>query len=118
MSSWRDGERGALRTPQIPLWVKRMGGMAVVKVPYANAGQGVWTIVNDEELAAFMLIQHHYQSFIVQARADRRPRRSPSTHPVPRPRRALEFPGVCTGALPTLLLGEQRLRRVLRCGSR
>lgn len=54
---------------QIPLWVKRMGGMAVVKVPYANAGQGVWTIVNDEELAAFMLIQHHYQSFIVQARA-------------------------------------------------
>lgn len=53
---------------QIPLWVKRMGGMAVVKVPYANAGQGVWTIVNDEELAAFMLIPHHYSAFIVQAR--------------------------------------------------
>ena len=56
---------------QIPLWVKRMGGMAVVKVPYANAGQGVWTIVNDEELAAFMLITHHYSAFIVQARSAR-----------------------------------------------
>lgn len=56
---------------QIPLWVKRMGGMAVVKVPYANAGQGVWTIVNDEELAAFMLISHHYSAFIVQARTTR-----------------------------------------------
>jgi hypothetical protein len=72
--------RGAPRAPQIPLWVKRMGGMAVVKVPYANAGQGVWTIVNDEELAAFMLIQHHYQSFIVQARPDSRPGGAPRTH--------------------------------------
>lgn len=25
---------------EIPLWVKSMGGHAVVKVPYSNAGQG------------------------------------------------------------------------------
>ncbi len=98
---------------QIPLWVKRMGGMAVVKVPYANAGQGVWTIVNDEELAAFMLIQHHYQSFIVQVRPGSRPGAAPRITPEPRPRCSQEQPGVCMGALPTLLLGERRLRRPL-----
>jgi hypothetical protein len=36
------------------------------QVPYTNAGLGVWTIVNEEELAAFMRTPHHYESFIVQ----------------------------------------------------
>ncbi len=36
---------------------------------YANAGMGVWTIVNEEELQAFMRTPQHYHSFIVQARA-------------------------------------------------
>ena len=35
----------------------------------ANAGQGVWTIVNGQELDAFMALEHHYHSFIVQVRA-------------------------------------------------
>ena len=35
---------------EVPLWVKKMGGHAVVKVPYSNAGQGVYTIVTEEEL--------------------------------------------------------------------
>jgi glutathione synthase/RimK-type ligase-like ATP-grasp enzyme len=55
-----------VRKAEVPLWVGRMGGIAVVKVPYANAGQGVWTIVNQQELNDFMAIDHHYDSFIVQ----------------------------------------------------
>ncbi|CAK9227652.1 unnamed protein product [Sphagnum jensenii] len=53
--------------PEVPLWVRRMGGLAVVKVPYANAGQGVWTITNPGELKQFMDIEHRYDRFIVQA---------------------------------------------------
>jgi glutathione synthase/RimK-type ligase-like ATP-grasp enzyme len=52
--------------PEVPLWVQRMGGLAVVKVPYANAGQGVWTITNPGELKQFMDIEHRYDRFIVQ----------------------------------------------------
>lgn len=52
--------------PEIPLWVGRMGGLAVVKVPYANAGQGVWTITHEEELQEFMALEHRYDRFIVQ----------------------------------------------------
>ncbi|XP_057872299.1 uncharacterized protein LOC131078579 isoform X2 [Cryptomeria japonica] len=53
--------------PEIPLWVRRMGGLAVVKVPYANAGQGVWTITSESELKEFMDLEHRYDRFIVQA---------------------------------------------------
>ncbi|KAI5057559.1 hypothetical protein GOP47_0027574 [Adiantum capillus-veneris] len=53
--------------PEVPLWVRRMGGLAVVKVPYANAGQGVWTITHSGELQEFMDIEHRYDRFIVQA---------------------------------------------------
>ena len=35
---------------EIPLWVRKLGGHAVIKVPYSNAGQGVYTIVTEEEL--------------------------------------------------------------------
>ena len=52
--------------PEVPLWVRRMGGLAVVKVPYANAGQGVWTITHENELKEFMDIKHRYDRFIVQ----------------------------------------------------
>jgi hypothetical protein len=65
----------AVRTPEtirdvsrneIPLWVKRFGGYAVVKVPYSNAGQGVFTITNQGELDALMQMDFSYDRFIVQ----------------------------------------------------
>jgi hypothetical protein len=52
---------------EVPLCVDRLGGRAVVKVPYANAGQGVWTLTTVAELEAFMALDHHYDAFIVQA---------------------------------------------------
>lgn len=51
---------------EVPLWVERMGGVAVVKNPYSNAGQGVWTITNADELAAFHALEHPYDRFVVQ----------------------------------------------------
>ena len=51
---------------EVPMWVQRMGGVAVVKNPYSNAGQGVYTITNEEELQAFMNIEASYDRFIVQ----------------------------------------------------
>ena len=58
---------GDVSREEIPLWVTRMGGVAVIKVPYSNAGQGVFTITNERELEAFMDGNHHYDRFIVQA---------------------------------------------------
>ena len=52
---------------EIPLWVRKMGGQAVIKVPYSNAGQGVFTIVTEEELDNFMDIEFDYDRFIVQS---------------------------------------------------
>ncbi|MCB9791955.1 MAG: hypothetical protein H6741_04440 [Alphaproteobacteria bacterium] len=52
---------------EVPLWVRRMGGVAVVKVPYSNAGQGVYTITREEELEHFMGLEHRYDRFIVQS---------------------------------------------------
>lgn len=52
---------------EIPIWVKRLGGLAVVKNPYSNAGQGVYTITNEEELKAFMDNNEGYDQFIVQS---------------------------------------------------
>ena len=51
---------------EVPIWVERMGGVAVVKVPYGNAGQGVYTITKPSELAAFMDLEHPYELFIIQ----------------------------------------------------
>lgn len=51
----------------VPLWVESLGGIAVVKNPYSNAGQGVYTIVNEKELEAFMETEHSYDRFIVQS---------------------------------------------------
>lgn len=52
---------------EIPLWVKKMGGQAVIKIPYSNAGQGVFTIINQAELDAFMAKEFEYKRFIVQS---------------------------------------------------
>jgi hypothetical protein len=52
---------------EIPLWVARFGGHAVVKNPYSNAGQGVWTITSERELEQFMEIEQRYDRFIVQS---------------------------------------------------
>lgn len=52
---------------EIPLWVKKMGGQAVIKIPYSNAGQGVFTIINQAELDAFMATDFDYKRFIVQS---------------------------------------------------
>lgn len=52
---------------EIPLWVQKMGGQAVIKIPYSNAGQGVFTIINQEELDAFMELNIEYERFIVQS---------------------------------------------------
>ncbi|RMH42018.1 MAG: hypothetical protein D6689_09445 [Deltaproteobacteria bacterium] len=52
---------------EIPLWIQRFGGHAVVKVPYANAGQGVFTITSEAELSAFMARDIGYERYIVQS---------------------------------------------------
>lgn len=52
---------------EVPLLVRRMGGHAVVKVPYSNAGQGVFTITSAQELATFMERDYPYERFIVQS---------------------------------------------------
>ena len=52
---------------EIPLWVQKMGGHAVIKIPYSNAGQGVFTIVSQAELDAFMKQEFTYKRFIVQS---------------------------------------------------
>ena len=56
-----------VRKNEIPLWVRKMGGHAVIKVPYSNAGQGVFTIVTEEELDRFMELEFDYDLFIVQS---------------------------------------------------
>lgn len=52
---------------EIPLWVQKMGGQAVVKIPYSNAGQGVFTIINEDELDRFMEQDIRYKRYIVQS---------------------------------------------------
>lgn len=52
---------------EVPIWVQRMGGIAVIKDPYSNAGQGVFTITTDRELEAFMDMDFRYGRFIVQS---------------------------------------------------
>ena len=52
---------------EVPLWVRRLGGHAVIKNPYSNAGQGVYTITSQAELDAFMKRDHPYERFIVQS---------------------------------------------------
>ncbi len=58
---------GDVAKEEVPLWVQRFGGHAVVKIPYSNAGQGVFTIVNQHELDRFMQTEHGYDRFIIQS---------------------------------------------------
>ncbi|MED5373280.1 MAG: hypothetical protein VX899_19835 [Myxococcota bacterium] len=51
----------------VPGLIADLGGVGVVKDPYSNAGQGVWTVTSPQELEAFMAFPHRYQRFIVQA---------------------------------------------------
>jgi len=53
--------------PLVPWWIQTMGGLAVVKNPYSNAGQGVWTITSKDELEEFMKIDYYYEQLIVQS---------------------------------------------------
>lgn len=52
---------------EIPLWIQKFGGKAVIKDPYSNAGQGVYTITSEQELEAFMAQDYAYDQFIVQS---------------------------------------------------
>lgn len=52
---------------EVPLWVDRLGGHAVIKIPYSNAGQGVFTITSPQELQAFMSAEQRYDRYIVQS---------------------------------------------------
>ncbi|KAJ1902947.1 hypothetical protein LPJ81_003325 [Coemansia sp. IMI 209127] len=53
---------------EIPMRIADMGGHAVIKDPYSNAGQGVWTITCAKDLDSFMRLDHHrYDKFIVQS---------------------------------------------------
>lgn len=51
---------------EVPFWVRSLGGRAVIKVPYSNAGQGVYTITSQRELDQFLEQDHTYDRFIVQ----------------------------------------------------
>lgn len=44
-----------------------LNGRCVIKVPYSNCGQGVYTIVNERELDDFMRVEHTYDKFILQS---------------------------------------------------
>ncbi|MCB0358718.1 MAG: hypothetical protein KDD44_03755, partial [Bdellovibrionales bacterium] len=52
---------------EVPFVVKTFGGHAVVKVPYGNAGQGVFIITNQTELARFQESDFGYSRYIVQS---------------------------------------------------
>ncbi|MDH3648023.1 MAG: hypothetical protein OER80_14785 [Gammaproteobacteria bacterium] len=53
--------------PEVPLVVARFGGQAVIKIPYSNAGQGVFTILSRQELDKFMEADYGYDRFVVQS---------------------------------------------------
>lgn len=52
---------------EIPMAIQALGGIGVIKNPYSNAGQGVWTILNQKELDNFMAQEIDYDQYIVQS---------------------------------------------------
>lgn len=56
-----------VKKQEVPLWLQKFGGIGVVKVPYGNAGQGVYTIVNQAELDDFMKEESNYDQYIIQS---------------------------------------------------
>jgi hypothetical protein len=55
-----------VRLGEVRAHVARLGGWAVIKDPYGNAGAGVWTITGPTDLEAFFAAPHRYDRFIVQ----------------------------------------------------
>lgn len=51
---------------EIPLYLKRFDFKGVIKIPYSNAGQGVFIITNESELNKFMESDYAYDKFIIQ----------------------------------------------------
>ncbi len=56
-----------VRKAEIPLLVQRFGGQVAIKIPYSNAGQGVFTITSQQELNDFMAREDSYDTYIVQS---------------------------------------------------
>ena len=56
-----------LNKEETKLWVERFDYLAVIKVPYSNAGQGVYTITNKKEFEDFLKVDFQYEQFIVQS---------------------------------------------------
>jgi len=52
---------------EIPGYIEKFGGQGVIKVPYSNSGQGVFTIVSARELEEFMVLDFPYDRFVVQS---------------------------------------------------
>lgn len=55
-----------VRKSDIPNSVAKLGGQAVIKIPYSNAGQGVYVIKNEKQLQDFLDEDHPYELYIVQ----------------------------------------------------
>lgn len=51
---------------EVPYWVEELGGKAVIKVPYSNAGQGIYIVTEPSHLGRFLTDPHRYDLFIVQ----------------------------------------------------
>lgn len=51
---------------EVPDRVAEFGGQAVIKVPYSNAGQGIYIVTCDADLGRFLSLPHRYDLFIVQ----------------------------------------------------
>jgi hypothetical protein len=51
----------------VPRWVQHFGHRAVIKVPYSNAGQGVFPVLGPADLARFMAADYGYHHFVVQS---------------------------------------------------
>lgn len=51
---------------EIPLYLKKFDFKGVIKIPYSNAGQGVYIITNESELNKFMESDYPYDKFIIQ----------------------------------------------------
>ena len=57
-----------LSKEEIPLWIEKFGGFGVIKIPYGNCGQGIYTITNQSELDDFMASEDKgYDQYIVQS---------------------------------------------------
>ncbi len=51
---------------EIPLYLEKFNYKGVIKIPYSNAGQGVFIITNKNELSKFMEQDYPYDKFIIQ----------------------------------------------------